>query len=284
MPEYRINIMEPQTEPQRPAEDSTQVMYGTITERFVALLIDYGVIFLPFHFIVNLWLKFFRPELELWQALALMGVVNGIFILYETIFSCGDRMTLGKALVGLAVVKKDISGSLSFWQALRRAVGYYVSGALLFGGFLMAFFDDRHRALHDIFGGSVVVQIRQKSVGERVILRVAGGLLLLAFAWMIYAQFFNKGALLDEYYIRHGRMQLQKIALLEEAHYVKFGSYTNNLERLFLMSGDPVQFQRDTLGILEPRGFKIGVSKDSYKIIAVAKDRNHTRIAFSPQR
>ncbi len=277
--------MEPQPQPQRPAEVSTQeVVYGAVTERFVALLIDYGVVFLPFNLITHLWLKFFRPDLDLGQALALMGGINGLFILYETIFSCGGRMTLGKALVGLAVVKKDISGPLSFMQALRRAVGYYVSGALLFGGFLMAFFDDRHRALHDIFGGSVVVQIRQKSVGERLVLRAAGGLLLVAFLWMIYAQFFNKGALLDEYYIRHGRTQLQKIALLEEAHYVKFGYYTNNLERLFLMSGDPVQFQRDTLGILEPRGVKIGVSKDSYAISAVAKDRNHTRISFAPQR
>ena len=45
--------------------------------------------------------------------------------------------------------------------------------------------------------------------------------------------------------------------------------------------GDPVQFQRDTQKILQPRGFKIGVKGDSYKISAVAKDAKKTPVYYS---
>lgn len=284
MTEKRINIM--QEEPSAAVAEqpqSPQVVYAAVTERFVALLIDYGIVFLPYQLIVWLGMKIFRPEVELWHYLVLVGLVNAVFILYEAIFSCADRMSLGKALVGIAVVKKDLSGSISFPRALMRAIGYYISGALFMCGFLMAFFDDRHRALHDILGGSVVVQVRAKSGAERLLMRFLGSVLLLAFAWTAYTQFFGGGALLDQYYIRHARLHLQKIAVLQEAHKLKYGYFTNDLLRLSLLSGDPVQFQRDTQKILEPKGFKIGVTKDTYKLSAVAKDKKHTRVFYTPE-
>ena len=281
MTENRINIMDTPApvavQPQEP-----KVVYASVTERFVALLIDYGIIFIPCQFIAWLWLKIYKPELELWQYFTFVGSVNGLFILYEAIFSCGDRMSVGKALVGIAVMKKDLSGPISFGRALMRAVGYYISGGLLMGGFMLAFFDDRHRALHDVLGGSVVVQIREKSGLERGLVRGLGSLLLIAFCWTVYTQFFGGGALLDQYYIRHARKHLQKIALLEESHKTRYGYYTNDLLRLSLLSGDPVQFQRDTQAILEPKGFKIGVTKDGYKISAIAKDKKHTRVVVVP--
>ena len=149
-------------------------------------------------------------------------------------------------------------------------------------GFIWAFFDDRHRALHDWLGDSVVVQIRQKSWGERALVRLLGGILLLAFGGVLYMNCFDKNSLLEQYYIRHARKHLRKIASLEEVHKVRYGYYTNDLRRLALLSGDPVQFQRDTLRILNPKGFAIGVTKDSYKITAVAKDKKNTRVAYSP--
>ena len=162
MTENRINIMDPQTPAPAAAavSEKPQVEYASVTERFVALLIDYGVVFIPAQLLAGLVLKLLGPDVELWQIVALFGGINVLFILYETVFSCGDRVTLGKALVGIAVVKKDLSGPVSLPRAFMRAIGYYVSAALLMCGFLLAFFDDRHRALHDFFGGSVVVQIR----------------------------------------------------------------------------------------------------------------------------
>lgn len=283
MTENRINIMDPQTPAPAAAavSEKPQVEYASVTERFVALLIDYGVVFIPAQLLAGLVLKLLGPDAELWQIVALFGGINVLFILYETIFSCGDRVTLGKALVGIAVVKKDLSGPVSLPRAFMRAIGYYVSAALLMCGFLLAFFDDRHRALHDFFGGSVVVQIRQKTWLERTLVRLLGGVLLAAFAWTAYTQYFGGGSLLQEYYIRHAKEHLGKIALLEEAHRSRYGYYTNDLLRLSLLSGDPVQFQRDTQKILQPRGFKIGVKGDSYKISAVAKDAKKTPVYYS---
>lgn len=286
MAEQRINIMEDavpgETAPSQPSASKT--VYASVSERFVAFLIDYGVIFIPCQLAGRLFFKFIRPEVELADYLLWILAVNGLFILYEAVFSCGDRMSLGKSLVGIAVVNKDLEGSVSFGRALLRAVGYYISGALLMCGFLLAFFDDRHRALHDILGGSVVVQVREKSFTERALVRLLGSILLLAFAWTAYTQFFGRGALIDQYYIRHARKHLRKIAALEEVHKVRYGYYTNDLLRLSLLSGDPVQFQRDTQGILAPKGFRIGVTKDSYKISAMAKDKKNTRVTYSPDK
>ena len=281
MPEQRINIMETPVAT-APEQKKPEVSYASITERFVALLIDYGVVFIPFRLAIGLWFKVAKPELDLVQYFGLIALMNICFILYETIFSCGDRVTLGKGLVGIAVMKKDLSGPISFPRAFLRAIGYYISGALLMCGFLLAFFDDRHRSLHDILGGSVVVQVRPKDFTEKALLRIVGSVLLLAFAGTLYTQFFSKGALLDQYYLRHARITLHKVALLEEVHKTKYGYYTNDLLRLALLSGDPVQFQRDIRKVWEPKGFKIGVSKTSYKISAVAKDKKHTRVAYSP--
>ena len=282
MTEQRINIIDEHPVVTSVETKNPEVVYASVTERFVALLIDYGVVFIPCRLAMDAWLKWAKPELEMWHIWVLLLATNGLFVLYETLFSCADRVTLGKSLVGIAVVKKDLSGPISFIQAFLRAIGYYISGGLMFCGFFLAFFDDRHRALHDILGGSVVVQVSKKTWMEQTLLRLVGGVLLAAFAFTLYTQVFSRGALLDQYYIRHARIHLHKVALLEEEHKGRYGYYTNDLLRLALLSGDPVQFQRDTHKIFESTGFKIGVSETSYKISGIAKDKKHTRVAYSP--
>lgn len=282
MTETRINIMDPQPVSVQPQADETpKVVYASVTERFVALLIDYGVIFIPGQFVGLAILKILGPYAEMWQIAAVLLGINALFVLYEAIFSSGDRVTLGKSLVGIAVVKQDLSGPISFPRAFMRAVGYYISGALLMCGFLFAFFDDRHRALHDFLGGSVVVQIRHKAWWENLMVRLLGSLLLAGFAWVMYQQCFGGGSVVQQYYVNRAKAQLQNVALLEEAHYARYGYYTNDLLRLSLLSGDPVQFQRDTQKALSPKGFRIGVQKDSYKIMAYAKDTKKTPVYFS---
>lgn len=280
MTETRIQIRNEQ--PQTPAEEPTKkIEFAGVSERFVALLIDYGVIFLPLQLVASLVLN--QVEFpNMWNAYigAIVGI-NLVFILYEAFFSCGERMTLGKALVGIAVVKQDLSGPISFGRAFLRAVGYYVSGALCFCGFLWAFIDDRHRAWHDFLGGSVVVQVREKSALEKFLLRAVGALLLAAFAYVIYFQLFGGRNWQEKHQIRQAEQFLEKVALLERAHHRLYGSYTNDYLRLVLLSGDPVQFQRDSQKYLSNKDFKIGVTKDSYKISARAKDKNKTKVYYT---
>lgn len=287
MTQQRINILEsaqPAAADSSQAQETLQVAYASVSERFVALLIDYGLIFIPGQMIARTIFKTLGDELEWWQFWTVLGAINFVFILYEAFFSCADRVTLGKSLVGIAVVKQNLEGPISFVRAFLRAVGYYISGALLFCGFLLAFFDDRHRALQDFLGGSVVVEIRQKAGWERVAIRLLGTVLLVLFAWTAYQQYFGGGRWTQQVYINRARAHLQKLALLQEAHYAYYGKYTKDLQRLFLLSGDPVQFQRDTQAALEPKGFRIGVTEDRFKIIAVAKDDKHTQVVYESTR
>ena len=115
-----------------------------------------------------------------------------------------------------------------------------------------------------------------------MLVRCLGTVLLVSFAWISYSQFFGGGAIIDKYYVDRARKHLVNIALLEEAHYTRYGRYTNDLLRLSLLSGDPVQFQRDTQKILSPKGFKIGVNGNRYKLSAVARDAKKTPVYYSP--
>lgn len=267
------------------SSSSQGLAYASITERFVALAIDYGIIFLPFQLIAWLLNKGFGRALELEHWIYLLVGINVLFILYETIFSSGGRVTLGKNLVGIAVVKKDQKGPLTWPQALLRALGYYISVGLFFGGFVLALVDDRKRALHDFLGGSVVVQLRERDTWEVWAVRALGLLLLIAFCAGMYRSFGGRNWQ-EQYKVHQAQNFLENLALLEEGHYLRYGYYTNNLERLALLSGDPVQFQRDMHKVFSTgrKGIRIGVQENTYKISALAKDKHKTPVYLTNKR
>lgn len=256
--------------------------YASITERFVALAIDYGVIFLPLEWVIWAVCKVAGAYLELWQLVGMLVAMNVMFVVYEAVFSSNGRVTLGKNLVGIAVVKKDKSGPISFARALLRAIGYYISAGLFFGGFVLAWADDKKRALHDYLGDSVVVQIRERSAWEVWMLRAVGAVLLAVFVSTVYQSFGGRNWQ-EKAKIRQARTFLENLALLEEGHYVRYGYYTNNLDRLALLSGDPVQFQRDMKQVFATgkNGIRIGVNDNVYKISALAQDKQRTPVYFT---
>jgi hypothetical protein len=184
--------------------------------------------------------------------------------------------------VGIAVVNKEKTGPISMPRAFLRAFGYYVSAILFLGGFVFAFVDDRKRALHDFCGGSVVVQLRERNWWEVWAVRGLGVLLLVLFVLGIYRSLGGRDWQ-EQYKVRQARDFLEKVALLEEGHYLRYGYYTNDLLRLTLLSGDPVQFQRDLKKVISTgRGsIKIGVNEKHYKISATAKDKNKTPVYFT---
>lgn len=284
MEEQRINIFA-EAAPLGPAAQPTQtvISYASIPQRFVALLIDYALIFFPAQFVF--WILTKMTDVDLGQLLWLAAGVNVLFILYVAVFSCGGRTTLGKSLVGIAVVNQEETDSIGFFHAFMRAVGYYISAILCMGGFVLAFFDDRKRALHDFLGGSVVINTRPKGTAERLLLNAVGGLLIAALCAFMYYQVFGKGSWVQQAYVSRAQNHLQKMALLEEVHYSLYGYYTNDLLRLSLLSGDPVHFQRDTQKALFNRGFKVGVEKNRFTFAARARDAKHTPVFYaSPER
>lgn len=67
------------------------------------------------------------------------------------------QATLGKLALGIIVV--DLNGQrITFDRATRRYFAKYVSGLVLFIGFIMAAFTERKQALHDIMAGCLVIQ------------------------------------------------------------------------------------------------------------------------------
>ena len=284
--EHRINIMEDTPVASSTADKDSSadvsIEYASISERFVALMIDYGVVFFPLQLIAWIICKTMGQYLESKQLIAMIIVMNVVFVLYETIFSSGGRVTLGKNLVGIAVVNKDKTGPISLPRAFLRAVGYYVSTLLFFGGFVFACVDDRKRALHDFWGGSVVIQRRERAWWEVWAVRGVGILLLVLLGFGLYRSVGGRDWQ-EQYKVRQARDFLEKVALLEEGHYLRYGYYTNDLLRLTLLSGDPVQFQRDLKKVISTgRGsIRIGVSEKHYKISALAKDKNKTPVYFT---
>ncbi|WP_428053491.1 RDD family protein [Candidatus Avelusimicrobium facis] len=275
---YRMNIM--QDEPAAPAAaaPTPQPAVAGVLERLVALLIDAGLIFFIYQVFLLVLLRFTSPDLQ--QLYWWIAGVNVPFILYETLFTSGGRNTLGRALVGVRAVRLADGGTLNLAQAFVRAMGYYVSAALLMCGFLLAFIDSQHRALQDYLAGSVVLQARQKSWGEKALLSLTGLVLLLAFGGYFYKQLFGAGSLVQQRMITRAQEHVKKIGYLEEMHRVQFGRYTNDLLRLSILSGDPVQFQRDTQAVLDRKDFRIGVSATGYKIKARAKDVRKTPVYY----
>ena len=271
------NFMNPE---QPTTGQEANIPYASVTERFVALLIDYGLVFIVLEFVLSLILKIIGKSYDGEYILFCFLLLNAVFILYETVFSCGDRTTLGKALVGIGVMRKDLQGPLPWWRAFLRAIGYYISAALFFCGFFFAFIDNKKRALHDFIGGSVVVEVRQRSAMEKGLVRGLGGLILAVFFGIFYFHSFGGKAWMQKYKVRQAEKMLQKVAILEEGHFRRYGYYTNDLLRLALLSGDPVQFQRDMQYYLQPKGFFIGVQDHAYKITAYATDKKNTQVVW----
>ena len=276
--EKRINIMQDTPEIVQPSQQQEGPVLAGVTERFVALLIDGGLVMFLYQIFLAVLFRYFHPDLEqLYWCLA--GVVPA-FVLYETLFTCGGRSSLGKKLVGITVVDQHTAEPLGLVRAFLRSVGYVVSAVLLMCGFFLAFIDDKHRALHDYLAGSVVLQARYKSFAEKTILTATGALLMTVFGLLFYSQIFGAGSFAQKRLIIKAENHLEKIGYLEELHRINYGYYTNDLLRLAILSGDPVQFQRDTHKVLENKGFRIGVTDRDYKITARAKDTKKTLVTY----
>ncbi len=66
--------------------------------------------------------------------------------------------TLGMRMLGLRVVRDRDGGPVSGGQAILRLVGYWVSGAVVYLGFIWIFIDRRRRGWHDLIAGTVVIR------------------------------------------------------------------------------------------------------------------------------
>jgi uncharacterized RDD family membrane protein YckC len=160
--------------PTRP--DPAKIRYGGIGRRAVALLIDFGIVLLACQMIE--WLLEGGYMLIGWVAARAGGAVwpsyedawNPLAMeVFETLLlvvvgwpwfitiPLRRGATPGKAWLGLEIRQAVTFAPVTRGQLIRRFLGYPVSIALFFCGFLMAIFHPRRRTVQDWLAGTVVV-------------------------------------------------------------------------------------------------------------------------------
>lgn len=143
------------------ATATAEPRYGGFWRRFVALLIDSVILWIPLGIVVGVAHLYTIQHLSnggrFYQLSAggeLIGLVAGwlYFALQER---SSRQATVGKRAMGMQVT--DNAGRrISFGRASGRYFAKIISGIILLIGYIMAAFTPRKRALHDMIASTLV--------------------------------------------------------------------------------------------------------------------------------
>ncbi len=282
-------------------DNEQELNLASVFERLLAFIIDY----MPFNIITQA-LFWYIPNktssaLDLPFILKIFVISYALFAVYEIIFTSGGRRTLGKFLLGIRVVRKN-GEPTNIANAVLRTFGYFVGIILSFLPFALAFVSKNKRAFHDMLAGTLVVTERSKTTMEATVTAAFGTLMLGVMIGMPLYQLKTMTPPQQQIYIKNATEMVEKIGFLEDVHYKQYHFYTSDMNRLALISGDPVRFQRDVQRNIKRTGFKIGIDplsekaqnmgkrrppnakvppeKASYQIMAIAKDNKQTKIYY----
>ena len=152
--------------------------YAGFVTRLIAWIIDHLVI-AGFYFISGWIASFVLDTLpfdsQVYQVVVyiiLLVTDLAFYLLYYIGLWMVSGQTAGKAIMGLRVMRID-GERLKLRNAILRFIGYWISGLLLFLGYLMALVDRRRQALHDKLGGTIVVysETSEEKAQQEAILR-----------------------------------------------------------------------------------------------------------------
>jgi uncharacterized RDD family membrane protein YckC len=88
-------------------------------------------------------------------------VVIGVFsLLYFPFFWARGGATPGMKAAGIRVVNDRDGSRIGWGAALLRLVGFWVSGAVFYLGFIWILIDSRRRGWHDLLAGTCVISAR----------------------------------------------------------------------------------------------------------------------------
>lgn len=144
---------------------TTGLTYAGFAVRLVAYLIDVGILLLlmlvPLVIILILVMR--SPEspspVSMMISAACFILISVISIGYQLYFVGAKGATPGKKIMKLKVTLPDGTFPIGYGKAFLRMIGYAISGAICYIGFLMIAFDkEQHRGLHDKIAGTVVIK------------------------------------------------------------------------------------------------------------------------------
>lgn len=148
---------------------------ATISARFVALMIDLGIIMLIYYFIfiVLKWFNFKIEHIELMNLRHMeikpdemsekrfkilkifIGFVPIIYFTLITYFTNG--LTIGKRILGIRIVSLHHQ-RIGIWHSLERSLGSVLSALELGIGFFQVFWNPNRMTLHDKIAETIVVR------------------------------------------------------------------------------------------------------------------------------
>ena len=160
-----------------PSRATLQGQYAGFVSRFLAILVDILLviaIMVVIGLVSQLILSFFRLDTlfataldnisrtsglgqALLRGVAALGSFYFIFYLYYALLhAAAAGVTIGKALIGLRVVRMD-GLPLTFGRSSRRYVAFLLSALPLFLGLLWVIIDDRRQGWHDKLSNTCVI-------------------------------------------------------------------------------------------------------------------------------
>lgn len=247
--------------------------------RVVAFCIDLGLAFAGYFLSIKLVFPQYPPMLNPYSP-PWISLWMGLFLLYQAVFSCGGRRSVGKALLGLRVVDRE-GNPLTATKAVIRSAAYLVSSILNLG-FLWSLLNPSRQCWHDLPVGSLVVDARPKGPEMRALLR-AGAFACMAILGGLW--YWNNvvtpryNSITDVAYAQVG---LNEIKELQGIYHFSHGQYADNLWALAEETGTPNLFMQDMAALFDPDyGIQISTTATGYAVLARANDDDKTLIAFN---
>jgi uncharacterized RDD family membrane protein YckC len=154
--------------PERTAGPAPGFEFGEFGPRLVAYIIDglivgavviAAVLGWTFFALLSGGLRAGGLDLGAGLGLGLMVILVLVLTLgYFPWFWARTGATPGMRAMGLKVVRDADGGPISTGQAILRLVGYWISGAVFYLGYIWILVDKRRRGWHDLIAGTVVIK------------------------------------------------------------------------------------------------------------------------------
>ena len=140
------------------------VVYANFGQRFLAFLLDAIILAIPGGIIQSLtganklllnWLRGIENPPSAVYGLIAVFVMQWIY--FAAMESSHNQATIGKIALGIVVTDTD-GKRISFGKATGRYFAKFVSGLILFIGYLMNTWDPRGQTLHDKMANALVIR------------------------------------------------------------------------------------------------------------------------------
>ena len=166
--------------PNQLKSDHLKGQYAGFVSRLLAFGIDIAVIvvmLIALGWLVDTVTTLFPPVILNPDGLLQLAIASIVIVTtsaaYYIFFWTLAGQTPGKMLLGVRIVSLDGSRP-TFWQALRRFVGYFLSALAIYVGYFWVLIDNRRQGWHDKLAGTIVVYAWDARLGDLLSERIQG--------------------------------------------------------------------------------------------------------------